>query len=81
MAAMPIGSVGTIKVRVAAVSFDHASIGWLVSLIEPSISMRPGVGQKPVPPVLVRQHVAVVVQSLCVPVLLVVSVMIRVSCE
>lgn len=68
-----------VKVRVTWGMTDQASIGLLVSLTDPSMRILPGVGQKPVPPVLVKQHVAVVVQSLCLPVFVTVSLMIRES--
>ena len=58
------GFAGILNVRVAVGITDHASIGLFVSLIEPSIRILPGVGQNPLPPVPVSQHVSVVVQSL-----------------
>jgi hypothetical protein len=45
LAAITIGFAGIVKVRVAVGKVDHASIGLLVSFIEPSISIFPGVGQ------------------------------------
>ena len=73
------GFDGIANERVVVGITDHALIGLLVSLIDPSIRIVPGFGQNPVPPVLVRQHVAVVVQSLCFPLLFTVSLIIRVS--
>ena len=63
-AAITRGFAGILKVRVAVGITDQESIGLLVSLIDPSIRILPGVGQNPVPPVPVSQQVAVVVQSL-----------------
>jgi hypothetical protein len=43
--AIVIGSAGATKERVAVGMADHASIGLVVSFIEPSIKSLPGVGQ------------------------------------
>ena len=43
--AIAIGLAGMLNARVAVGIADHASIGWLESLIEPSIRIFPGVGQ------------------------------------
>jgi hypothetical protein len=80
LAAIAIGLAGRVNAREAAVIRDQASTGFVESLIEPSIRILPGVGQNPLPPVFVTQHVAVVVQSLCLPVFVTVSLMIRSSC-
>jgi hypothetical protein len=74
-----MGFAGMVKDRVAVGITDHASIGCAESLIDPSMSMVPGVGQYPLPPVPVTQQVFVVVQSLCLPVFVATSLMIRVS--
>jgi hypothetical protein len=79
-AAITIGFAGIVKVLVADEITDQASLGLLVFLIEPSIKMVPGTGQKPLPPVPVTQHVFVVVQSLCFPVFVTTSLIMRVSC-
>ena len=73
------GLTGMLKVRVAVGITDQASIGLLVSLIEPSIRILPGVGQNPLPPVPVSQQVFVVVQSLWEPELFTTSLIILVS--
>ncbi len=80
MAAIAIGLAGTVKVLEADASTDQASFGLLVFLIDPSIRILPGTGQYPLPPVPVTQHVFVVVQSLCFPVFVTTSLIIRLSC-